>query len=744
MRVGLLWALALGALATQSLARGEVVDAGEPFGPLPLVDEVSCGDPNDPHPFREGPEGASRIEAILDRECRVLPIEGESKYFAYRIGQGKSLKPGGAYVLLVEYPEDQPRSMFITNGGAETTLGFATGSTVGDVLHGRYTNSNPESLEYPLSGKCEAWKTLFYLHDRFPDIEQPRGEGPRPLLPADGFWVIVAQSKGTNDPLSAGAAVSRIRLFGVPEPGQYDVELNLPPEPLPRRHVFWREEMADGVVQSRDETQKGVLNDIDWFEYKARLMRFWGFNTYCKDLLEFGHNQGWDSEIYGGSNWVNQSRTPDRWKNMLAMVSKYGFDVLPYYEYAGSVGQRSIGVQKRAKTLRGGEDYTHITWSEKANAEITDPECLDDAKKVLEATIVRHKDTVRFLGAWFRMRPSHIPMGFGDATLFRFAVEGNGGVAATREQLKADPALLGKYYDWWFGKRREFLIALRDYLREQANPEAIILFTADVAEGGRSLPGNRIVTDDPDTWSKIAGQPGHEKLQVASYQEVVDSGQYLTALLSPPMTWGEWEWQHSCPQPDPQRYKETEGVMMTYTFNRAYTVSDPQAFEAFRTPTGLAVVRHYFLNEHEIDDKTGYFVADVERAGPYCMLGEARAMAYGDPRTIGYLASNCFNRGFPQYVRRFYRAFLALPALPSEIVEGAASDPEVVVRSIPTEDHGTYLAIVNVALTAKQEATITIPAGRATDGATGEALPTDGGKLRLSLDACELRAVHVQ
>ena len=123
MRVRPLWALGLGALATQSLAQGEVVDAGEPFGPLPLVDEVSCGDPDDPHPFREGPEGVSRIETILDRECRVLPIEGESKYFAYRSGQGKSLKPGSAYVLLVEYPEDRPRSLFITNGGAETTLG---------------------------------------------------------------------------------------------------------------------------------------------------------------------------------------------------------------------------------------------------------------------------------------------------------------------------------------------------------------------------------------------------------------------------------------------------------------------------------------------------------------------------------------------------------------------------------------------------------------------------------------------
>ncbi len=720
----------------------DVLDAGAPFGPLPLVDEVNCGDPADPHPFTEDPEAASVVETILDRPCRVLPPEGEAKYFAYRLGGGKGLKPGSAYVLSVEYPEDQARSMFISNQGAETTLGFATGAAVGDVLHGRYTNSNPESLRYPLSGRFETWQTLFYLHDRFPDLQQPRGEGPRPLLPEDGFWIVIAQSKDTNHPLSAGAAVSRIRLLAVPEPENYDLELNLPPPDLPRRHVFWREEMADGTVQSRDETQRGVANDTDWFEYKARLMRFLGFSTFCKDLLEFGHNQGWDSEIYGGSNWVNQSKTPDRWKNILAIVTKYGFDVLPYYEYAGSVGQRSIGIQKRARTLGGGEDYTHITWSEKANAEITDPECLADAKKVLDATIVRHKDAANFLGAWFRTRPSHIPIGFGDATLFRFAVEGNGGIAATREQLKADETLLAKYYDWWFGKRREFLIALRDYLRETVNPQAIILFTADVSEAGTSLPGNLVVTDDPDTWREIAGQPGHEKLQVAAYAGVADSGQYLTALLSPRMTWGEWEWQHSCPQPDPQRYRDTDGVLMTYSFNRAYTVSDPQAFEAFRTPTGLAIVRHHFLNENELDEKAGYFVADVERAGPYCMLGEARAMAYGDPRYIGYLASNCFNRGFPHYVRAFYAAFLSLPALPSHLLEGAASDPEVIVRAIPTEDHGTYLAIVNTGLTPKPQVTVTLPSNQAVDATTGEPLRTEGDRLELSLGPCELRSVN--
>ena len=57
-------------------------------------------------------------------------------------------------------------------------------------------------------------------------------------------------------------------------------------------------------------------------------------------------------------------------------------------------------------------------------------------------------------------------------------------------------------------------------------------------------------------------------------------------------------------------------------------------------------------------------MADVERAGPFCMQAEAVAMANGDPTMIGYLVGNNFERGFPMYVRDFNANFLALPALP--------------------------------------------------------------------------------
>ena len=723
----------------------DVADAGAPFGRLALVDEIECGGEDDGHLFVEGPNGVSRIERILGRAARVLPRDGQAKYFAYRIGRGKGLRPGAGYVLAVDYPEDRARSMFIGNRGAETILGFGTGATVGDVLHGRYVGSNAESLRVPLSGKWERWKSLFYLHDRYPDVNQPRGAGPRPLRSEDGFWVVISQSKGSNHPLSAGAAVSRISLYEAPEAGELPVKLNLPPDGLPCRQLFYREEMSDGVIAGQNAFERGVARDRDWYEYKARLMRFLGMNTFSKDLLEFGHNQGWDAAEGGGNDWYWASKSPGRWRGIVEVAGEYGLNVLPYYEYCGSVGARGLGSEKRCVTLGGGRVYTHVTWCENANVDVTDGDSLVDVQKLLDATIIRHKDKAKFVGAWFRPRPSQIPMSFSNQCLQLFAVEANDKRSVTREDLKADAGLLEKYHRWWFERRRAFLESIRDHLRSSGLSEAVVLFTADASEAGVSLKGTDVVTDDATAWSKLKAQAGQENLRVASYEEVVRGNRHLEALLSHRETWANWEWQHSCPRADPENYRGAEGILMTYTFNRAYTVSDGRGFAAFRAASGLAAVRHYFLNESEMHEDLGYFVADVERAGPYCMLAEARAVAYGDPWYIGYLASNCFNRGFPEHARLFNAAFLSLPALPSEMVEDGCADAEVIVRRIRTKEHGTYFAVVNTGLESKESVTVRLAAsGSVTDAVTGKRLDRDGDALRMSLGPCQLRTVLVR
>lgn len=189
-------------------------------------------------------------------------------------------------------------------------------------------------------------------------------------------------------------------------------------------------------------------------------------------------------------------------------------------------------------------------------------------------------------------------------------------------------------------------------------------------------------------------------------------------------------------------------MLLTHAFNRAYTVALPATFDAFRGPAGLALMRHYTLNEDMMFDgggqpKLGYFVADIERTGPYCMLAEARAVANGDPTMIGCLVGSNFGRGFPQYVREFNANFLALPALPSERLAKAGDDPEVVVRVIRTPSQGTYLAVINIGLTNKPAARVRLPhSGAAREVISDRPLSARDGVVSLALHPCQLLTLH--
>lgn len=721
----------------------------QPFGRVLLVDEINTAGDGAGHRFLDSPAGASQVATVLGESCRVLPtVAAESSHVVYRIGEGKGLKAGAHYVLAVEYPEDVARSMVIVNSGNEAMRGLHTGLAVGDALEAKYVDHYCESLDMPLSGGWEWWTLLLCLHDRFAEKGRAGSASVRPLRPTDGFDVAISQFSTPNAPLSAGLAVRRIRLYEVLEPETLALTLRLPPPGLPRRHLFWREEMSDGVIGgSTPVADRGVIVALDWFKHKADIARFLGFNTYAKDLLEFGSCQHWDSTPYGGNDWVFfDANAKDLWGQIVEVMGQAGLNVLPYYEYSGSKGSSGLGPQRRAKPLTRDDAYTHIGWIESANADITDPDTLEDFRKMLDLTVVRMKDKANFVGAWLRPR-SQLPVGFGDATRARFAAEANGGVAVTRLQLQADVALYNRYLDWWHGKRLDFLAAMRDYLRGEGLPEAMMLFTGCPGEPGVGFADwtPRFVTERPDAWSSLLPDT-----QMLTPLQVVSQGLYFQGLLAPGLNWGDWEVHHAKPADDPARYATADGLMLTHAFNRLYTVSDPATMARYRGPSGLAMIRHYGLNENMMFDtqdqpKLGYFVADVERAGRACMQAEVVAMATGDPTMIGYLVGSNFGRGHPGPVRDFNANFLALPALPSARVDGAADDPEVVVRQLDAESQGVYLAVVNPTRLAKAGVRVTLPSGTEEVEmlASGDRLAVPGGVLTLDLEPYQLLSLGI-
>ena len=762
--------LLLPALAAAALAAAPARGIKLPvYGECTIVDSIDCS--KEDHRFADFPVGASRVETILGKPCRVLDVQPETaSWVDWRLGEGKDLRPNGAYVVVIEYPDDEPRAFHVRNYGNNSRRSFYTGQSNGDAFEGPIVHHKPESLKIPQSGRFQTWSSLTFLGQR----AATRDDKGKMDIATDGFEIAISQYQKSWHPLSAGIAVSRILLCEIDDEKAAWAKINYPPAPLPRRHIFWREEMADGV------TGEGGLCDsnagLDWIEQKFRAMKIFGQNTYCKDLLEFGHNQGWDVNWKGRNNlpgakhpnwmWGGNGHDWDIWGRIVPMaVDQYGFDILPYYEYGGAAGDVNcstppLGPQKRAEPLDitnkpndRGINYTHIWWSEgKLRVDITDPDTLAELEYILDCTIFRFKEQVEkggFLGVLMRPRPGQWAIGFGDATRARFAAEENAGQAITRQDLKANKALYDKYIAW-FGKRRaQFMDQIRDYLEKGGVKNAVAILENDDSETGYPLKdGGSMTTDDLPFCQ--AALPGKNIVDVND-PSVVGQHRYLQALKTPTGTWGCWEWQHASPFCDPEHYQRLKNVWIAMPFHALFTVTDPACFDAFRNANGMqTIIRHYDLNEGALiqGDKpgsTGYCMADWEHAGRACMIAEVNAMANGDPGIIGYLMGSNYTRGFPGPVQEFNLNFLALPALPSKVVPDAANAPDVVVRAIDGGSAGKYYAIVHTGYRPKKGVKIRLPgAKQALLAASGKPLALEKGVATIDLKPWQLLAVRAK
>jgi hypothetical protein len=738
------------------------------LGKVRLVQSIDLASTDTLSMFRQFPDGATRIERMRDTQCRV--IDGDAKlgsYFAVRVGRWMGLHPGAMYGLEIDYDDSASTSFFVLNHGNETALGIATGNSVGDALLPKYVRNNAESLSYPNANAMQTWTHFFVLHDATPSLGFPRGQGPRPVPAEEGFDVVIGRFSSQQEPMAGPVAIAAIRLWQVIAP--IAAKTDSLPDSLPKRRLFWREEMADGVMESPSEVERGVKDRLDWYRAKVAQMRFLGFNTYARDLLEFGHCQHWDPTPEGGQSFYTSSSAHEGlWEQIVALMGQEGFDVLPYFEYAGSRGSEGLGIERRAKPLLRDDAYTHIGWAEDANVDITDPVTIEDFERLLKCTVYPFRKQCRFAGVWLRPR-WQMPMSFSDATRARFAKETNR-TTPSKQQLQQDAKLLAQYEAWWFAKRRDFMEAIADRLQQSGIDHPLVLLTPDASEPGPNFPmfEPTVVTDDVARWRKeweklqhlVDAPQRQQPLQVLSRDQVLQEHRYGEAVRTAPLNWGQWDVSHGNPAADPENYSQAMHAQLTLSIHRAYSADDPSLFDAFRTPSGLAVVHHYPLNEHMMFDEQDkptlqYFICDFERAGAACIYPEVLAMANGDPTSIGDLHGGNMGRGFPDIVRRFNENFLALPALPSKVVPDACGAPEVVVRAIDTGKEGVFAAIIHTGWQSKPSVEINVDliasslglapsVNDVRDAVTGQRHPVQGRSITIDLPAISLTSIRIR
>jgi chitodextrinase len=777
----------------------------QPFGTLQLVDEI---DTTTVAPSQQIPAGTSGVQTVLGRNARTVAPGDTPRFITYRVGAAKGLVAKQAYVLDIEYPDDVGRGIFVANRGADFVRGFATGSATGDVRR-TYTPPTLESIAYPQSGTWKNYRSLFYLHERFSPLTAQRNAecANRSLLPADGFDVTVFQARSLNDPRSNGLAIGKIRLYKVVDTAALPATINYPGT-LPKRHIYWREEMADEAVMGSTVNRRAVTDPIDWFVFKMDMGRALGFDTVGKDMMEWGFNQGFDS---GDETWMfnAQGLMSNIWGQIVTKAAQRNLYVFPYLEYGGSLawncsaGQpcdrtpgnyKSLGFQRRSKKLFDGvyaadgesakDRYTAVWWTEDKSADLTDPDTLTDFKKVMDKLLVQYKGQANFLGAWLRVRQTKLPMSFSAEAVARYNAD-NPGATRTIAQLQSTESSRASYYTWWYEKRRAFLLAIRDYIRTQVGDNSLqVHFTAyadepvprayDLNPTEASSPLN-LITDDPAWWTSYtnglssAGDDGWYKWQWGSKSPANSVSDRihrngLNLFKRPYNAWGtNWtELGHSTPPADPARYQSDNGLAMTMQFgNGLYTVDDAALMGEYSNAAGATLIHHYPLNEDDgggfesnactslrpislsdaFDAKFGYISVAVERAGPYSVIAEARALANGNPVNIGYLESSSMSRGFPAYVKRFNQALLSLPAVPLSTASGMSDNAQVIVRKTGTTANGTYYAVINPTLQAKSLVNITFPAANVKDLLTQTTHATT--TLRMDLYPGEVRTFLV-
>ena len=700
-------------LALALPAAGEIVTGLEDFGSVTLVDSIDCAN-DTTHRFRDYPAGRSYVTNILQSATRVMHhVRNEETtkgnrsgaYVSWRVGEGKGLVYNDPYVLVVEYPDDAPRTVTLFDFAMGARHGYHTGFTVGVSMSPQVSVAPCyESVAVPFSHE---WKKLVEVVFPFEKSTQYNG-GSRIPLATDGFdvsFVLVSQDQATD---SVGLAVRSIKLYHIDDYAAAKPEIHYPAGDAPRRHVTSREEMGDGDGLSSFTTPS------DWYVGKARLMSMLAMDTWSKDLLEFGYLQTWGgNRRWGwGDNYYAQ---------LIDAMTAEGHYLLPIYEYHGSRGDGntkwvnggSLGYDTDYKpwTLESVKDeslkylFSNQSYVYNSMADMTLPETLVDLKDLMNLTILKFKDRGNFLGAWIRSRGG-MPVSFSQRTVDLYNSETHNSV--TRSQLwnngsYSDTQIYKAYREWWYGKRRDQLAALQDYMEAGGLADAKVFYHSTGGEDGVQVGQGVIESAEADTlyngktWRQMTGKNGDTSLPSMA-------SKYKDGLARDGSNWGNIEVCHDSPHADPEHYAELDDVALSYPFNCIHTVAGTDPAQNFRNASGdLLMARHYSLDEFCANDYNldsgqaiaGYYTSDMDHAGRAVMCAEVMAMAVNDPTILGYLFGSNLDRLDAPYVREFNLNFLSLPATESTVLLGGTCSDPVTVRRWTTSA-GNYWAVINV------------------------------------------------
>lgn len=726
---------------TQVLPAMPAVFEDTPYGSLKLVDTINCGTSLDTevHPYlqssyevaaqQRNTPGSSvdvTVTTILGKPAR----ESGYGWFAYRIGRGK-LTVGGTYLIRIEYPEDKPRysPIEIQAGQNYMDVGWRNGLGSTDVYD-----------PWPLSG---AWQ--------FFDVIVPVGKetlsagGTGDGDGQNGIWVYFQNKikpgfQFTN--YAGGPAVATIKLYEISS------SANAPkitrPAGLPSR------------VLSADWERQPTHVPSDVVKY-AKLMGYsaispltlkWAFANYADPVTGYDSINVDLAHYWVTGRYVQGSGQPpppavpgvSSVHNQYLQATKgSGIDYIPRFEYGGSYDLPLDAQATGSNGLPANPNRFGVAGHLVAN--LLDPRTYADLKVFLDSLLKPYAATnPQLKGALWRIRsdrmqPSYRPT---DIDLFSSETGTPKPAGLTPAQLAAWAATgdVGVAYStWWQGKRAAFHQRVLDLLKTYRSDLALYYYNWD-----------------PDKFSMI-----RPDLNQAAFYVVLNArgGQaayaadraaratYTAADYVTTMRTGDFSGWLNTSRPDyamrPYLYDDMPGFRPIAPANHLCYADKPEYLNYFRTQDGLAVSNAVSYDEAGARYSNPKFEGSMmlPGGGPFSLAVELLAYYHGDARSLNYTVYT-YGRGYADAHRRFAQAYLALPAVPGNVVDGT---PANVRARVYATLNGTYIGIAHKGHAATP-ITVDVPGPWTaqtvvTNLVTGQFVPAAviGGKLRLSLQS---------
>jgi len=550
---------------------------------------------------------------------------------------------------------------------------------------------------------------------------------------------------------SAGPAVGRIKLYEI-DPVQ-NAPIIRKPQGMPQR------------VLSFDWERGADHEPADFVQY-AKLMGYsaispivikWAEANYSEPLNGYmtvnTDAQGyWAKAVYdpksGKPAEAPVPGKPSEHVRYLEATKRLGLNYIPRFEWGGSQD-----LPKAAWAV--GTDGQPIKPNRFAQwcANLLNPMTWDDLQTLMDHLVKPYAaDNPQMTGVLWRIRCDRMPISYGADDLKLFSKETGtplpaGGMAQAAAWASGE--MRAKYDDWWHQKRADFHAKLVKLLQSYRSDLSLYYYNWD--EDKFSL-----INPDLTSWAFVqnvvkplpeGGRAAYEKERqqrksytAADYIEVLRTGNF--GVVSKNINRADYGIR-------PSLYKDIKGIQIFAPANYLCYASLPEYLNYFQTADGLAVsnvVSYDEIGARSINPK--YEGNMITPGGPaFSMALELLSYFNGDARTLNYTVYT-YGRGFVEAHRRFAQAFLALPAVPGNVVDQA--DADVKVRTYPTAN-GTYVGVAFKGY-APKPLTIKVPGGKpgakVTNLVTGEsadAKVVDGQTMiELQSGPVELNAYLIQ